>query len=211
MELPEPPGIGPRTAPNRVLFGPHEPTWAGTGPSANATPPTTRGGRGRRRHHRDRGGVGPPVVLALRAGTAGCGMRPGWKAVAEACATHGSLMLGGNRPRGGQGSSAFHQRELWAPSEVPEVNSREMPKVMETADIAAVVAGFGEAAALATAGVGGGRDQRRPAQPGAPVPVRTDEHARRRLRRRQTALCPRGARRGPLALARTPWSGWLVL
>jgi 2,4-dienoyl-CoA reductase (NADPH2) len=50
---------------------------------------------------------------------------------------------------GGQGSSAYSQRELWAPSRVPEVNSREVPKWMEPADIDAVVEGFASAAALA--------------------------------------------------------------
>ena len=44
---------------------------------------------------------------------------------------------------GGQGSSAYHQRPLWAPSRVPEVNTREVPKWMEADDIDAVVAGFG--------------------------------------------------------------------
>ena len=38
---------------------------------------------------------------------------------------------------------------MWAPSAVPEVASREVPKVMEQADIDAVVTGFADAAALA--------------------------------------------------------------
>ena len=100
------------------------------------------------------------------------------------------------RPRRRQGSSAYSQRPLWAPSRVPEVATREVPKWMEADDIAAVVAGFGAAAG------GRGRrrlrrrrDQRRPAQPGAPVPVRADEPARRRVGRRPPALRPRGDRR----------------
>jgi 2,4-dienoyl-CoA reductase (NADPH2) len=52
---------------------------------------------------------------------------------------------------GGQGSSAYSQRELWAPSRVPEVNTREVPKWMEAADIEQVVAGFAAAAATAVA------------------------------------------------------------
>ncbi len=39
--------------------------------------------------------------------------------------------------------------ELWAPSRVPEVNSREVPKWMEPEDIEAVIVGFGGAARLA--------------------------------------------------------------
>ncbi|MDQ1426274.1 MAG: hypothetical protein QOD72_3772, partial [Acidimicrobiaceae bacterium] len=50
---------------------------------------------------------------------------------------------------GGQGSSAYSQRELWAPSRVPEVNTREVPKWMEADDIAAVVAGFASAVKVA--------------------------------------------------------------
>ncbi len=50
---------------------------------------------------------------------------------------------------GGQGSSAYNQAPLWAPSRVPEVNSREVPKWMEADDIAAVVEGFAAATKLA--------------------------------------------------------------
>ena len=50
---------------------------------------------------------------------------------------------------GGQGSSAYSQAPLWAPSRVPEVATREVPKWMEPEDIEAVVAGFAGAAKLA--------------------------------------------------------------
>jgi 2,4-dienoyl-CoA reductase (NADPH2) len=50
---------------------------------------------------------------------------------------------------GGQGSSAYNQLPLWAPSRVPEVNTRETPKSMEESDIAEVIAGFASAAELA--------------------------------------------------------------
>jgi mycofactocin system FadH/OYE family oxidoreductase 1 len=78
-----------------------------------------------------------------------CG--PGWTAVVEACRPHGALVLASLDHAGGQGSSAYSQLPLWAPSRVPEVNSREVPKWMEPDDIAAVVDGFGAAAALAVA------------------------------------------------------------
>jgi mycofactocin system FadH/OYE family oxidoreductase 2 len=43
----------------------------------------------------------------------------------------------------GQQSTGDHsQRETWAPSAVPDVSSREVPKVMELADIHAVIEGF---------------------------------------------------------------------
>ena len=50
---------------------------------------------------------------------------------------------------GGQGTSAYHQQPLWAPSRVPEVNSREVPKWMEQADIDEVIEGFVLAARIA--------------------------------------------------------------
>ncbi len=77
-----------------------------------------------------------------------CG--PGWSDVASACRAEGTpLVLAGLGHAGGQGTSHWHQRELWAPSAVPEVNTREVPKVMEPEDVAVVVAGFGAAAKLA--------------------------------------------------------------
>ena len=73
----------------------------------------------------------------------------GWGAVAAAVHEHGTLAIASLDHAGGQGSSAYSQRELWAPSRVPEVTTREVPKWMEDDDIAAVVAGFGAAARIA--------------------------------------------------------------
>ena len=142
--------LGSRTAPNRVVFGPHE----------------TNLGRGRsisERHvayyeRRARGGAGTIVVEEAsvhpsdwpleRAPLASeCG--PGWADVVDACRPHGTLVLAALGHSGGQGTSHWSQRELWAPSRVPEVNTREVPKWMEAADIAEVVDGFAEAARLA--------------------------------------------------------------
>ncbi|MDQ3737763.1 MAG: mycofactocin system FadH/OYE family oxidoreductase 1 [Actinomycetota bacterium] len=79
----------------------------------------------------------------------------GWASIVEACAVHGTLVIASLDHAGGQGSSAFHQRELWAPSHLPEVNTREVPKSMEPEDIEAVVTGF---AAAATSAVNAGCD-----------------------------------------------------
>ena len=73
----------------------------------------------------------------------------GWSAIVAACRSHGSLVLASLDHTGGQGSSAYSQAPLWAPSRVPEVNSREVPKWMEGDDIAAVIDGFGSATKLA--------------------------------------------------------------
>jgi mycofactocin system FadH/OYE family oxidoreductase 1 len=153
MQLLQPLSIAGTTAPNRVMFGPH----------------VTNLGDDQRRftaahtayyERRARGGCGVIVTegasvhesdwpyerapLAARCAD-------GWAAIAEACHAHGSLVLASLDHAGGQGSSAYSQRELWAPSRVPEVNSREVPKWMEADDVAAVVEGFGTAAAVAVA------------------------------------------------------------
>ncbi|HEY7628723.1 MAG TPA: mycofactocin system FadH/OYE family oxidoreductase 1 [Ilumatobacteraceae bacterium] len=66
----------------------------------------------------------------------------GWQSIATACHDLGALVIASLDHAGGQGSSAYCQLPLWAPSRVPEVNSRETPKWMEEADIAVVQAGF---------------------------------------------------------------------
>ncbi len=148
MKLLEPVALGPRTAPNRVLFGPHV---------------TNLGDDDRRftaRHtayyeRRARGGCGTIVVEGAsvhdsdwpyeRAPLASVATA-GWATIVAACRPHGALVIASLDHAGGQGSSAYSQRPLWAPSRVPEVASREVPKWMEAEDIAAVVTGFGAAA-----------------------------------------------------------------
>jgi mycofactocin system FadH/OYE family oxidoreductase 2 len=76
----------------------------------------------------------------------------GYRLVADAIHRHGALALAHLTHSGMQGSSHHSQLPLWAPSPVPEVSSREMPKEMETADIAAVVEGFARSARLAVEG-----------------------------------------------------------
>ncbi len=73
----------------------------------------------------------------------------GWRDVIAQCRPHGSLVIGSLGHAGGQGSSAYSQRELWAPSDEPDVNTRETPKTMELQDIAEVVAGFAAGAKAA--------------------------------------------------------------
>ena len=141
------------TAPSRVLFGPHV---------------TNLGDDDRRltpRHvayyeRRARGGCGIVVVegASVHASDWPYERAPlaercseGWAAIADACHAHGSLVLASLDHAGGQGSSAYSQSALWAPSRVAEVNTREVPKWMEADDVAAVVEGFRTAAASAIA------------------------------------------------------------
>ena len=74
---------------------------------------------------------------------------PGWAQAAAACRPYGALVLAGLGHAGMQGSSAFSQSALWAPSRVPDASSRELPMEMEEAQINALVDGFAAAAALA--------------------------------------------------------------
>jgi 2,4-dienoyl-CoA reductase (NADPH2) len=149
----EPVALGSRTARNRVVFGPHETNLA------------------RRRALSDRhvayyarraaGGAGVIVVETASVHTSdwpyeraplAADCRDGWRAVKAACGD--ALVLASLGHAGGQGSSAYNQLPLWAPSRVPDVATREVPKEMEPDDIAAVVDGFEDAARLAVASSG---------------------------------------------------------
>ncbi len=152
MKLLSPVRLGNAEASNRVLFGPHA---TNLGVRRAFSP----------RHvayyeRRARGGAG--VIVLEEASVhesdwpyeraplaADCG--PGWDAIVDACRPHGSLVIGALGHSGGQGTSHWSQRPLWAPSDEPEVNSREIPKIMEPGDIRAVVDGFGNAAGWAAA------------------------------------------------------------
>ena len=157
MNLLSPLTLGPWRAGNRVMFGPHV---------------TNLGDDDRRfteRHtayyaRRAAGGCGAIVTEGASAHSSDWPYErapfaercsAGWAEIAAACHEHGTLVIASLDHAGGQGSSAYHQLPLWAPSRVPEVNSRETPKWMEESDIAAVIAGFATAAGLA---IGAGCD-----------------------------------------------------
>jgi 2,4-dienoyl-CoA reductase (NADPH2) len=149
MNLLEPLSLGSARAPSRVMFGPNE-TNLGQRRAISA------------RHvayyeRRAAGGCG--VIVTEIASVhpsdwpyeraplaADCG--PGWSQTAAACAPHGTLVLAGLGHAGMQGSSAFSQSALWAPSRVPDAASRELPMEMAESEINAVVDGFAAAAAL---------------------------------------------------------------
>ncbi len=158
MQLLDPLPLGPFTARNRLLFGPHV---TNLGDDDRRFTPRHLAYYGRRAV----GGCGTIVLeeasvhesdwpyerapLALRCAE-------GWAGLAEMGAQEGALVLASLGHAGGQGSSAYSQQPLWAPSRLPEVNTREVPKWMEADDVAAVVAGFGAAARLAAeAGLAG--------------------------------------------------------
>jgi mycofactocin system FadH/OYE family oxidoreductase 1 len=142
--------LGPRRAPCRVMFGPHETNLA------------------RRReisprhvaYYARRAAGGSGVIVTETASVhpsdwpyeraplaADCG--PGWAQAVTACRPHGALVLAGLGHAGLQGSSAFTQSALWAPSRVPDAGSRELPMEMANTEIDALAEGFAAAAALA--------------------------------------------------------------
>ncbi|MCU1397731.1 MAG: 2,4-dienoyl-CoA reductase [Acidimicrobiales bacterium] len=151
MRLLEPLHLGASTAANRLVFGPHVTNLAADDRSLP---------RRWVAYHAARAAGGAGVIVAEGASVhdsdwpyerAPLATRctDGWAELAQRCHDAGSLLIAGLDHAGGQGSSAYSQRELWAPSRVPEVNSREVPKWMEDEDIEAVIAGFATAAASA--------------------------------------------------------------
>ena len=157
MDLLSPLPLGPVVTSSRVMFGPHV---TNLGDDDRRFTPRHAAYYGKRAA----GGCGVIVTegasvhesdwpyerapLAARCAA-------GWEEIARACHEHGALVIASLDHAGGQGSSAYSQLPLWAPSRVPEVNTRETPKWMEESDIAAVVAGFAAATELA---IGAGCD-----------------------------------------------------
>ncbi|MCK0093786.1 mycofactocin system FadH/OYE family oxidoreductase 1 [Rhodococcus sp. HNM0563] len=152
IRLTDPITLAGRTAPARVIFGPHETNLAERRAfSAEHVAYYER---------RARGGAGIVVTevasvhrldhpyerapLAEVSGT-------GWAGIVDACRPLGSLVLAGLGHSGLQGSSAWSQSALWAPSRVPDPATRELPAEMTAADIDAVIEGFRRAAAISVA------------------------------------------------------------
>lgn len=152
MRLLDPVNLGSRRTRNRLLFGPHE---------------TNLG--------RDRGLSDRHVAYYARRAAGGCGIvvsetasvhdsdwpyeraplaadcEPGWRAVSAAVHEHGGLLLASLGHSGLQGSSAYSQTALWAPSRFPDPVTREVPMVMEQAEIDLLVDAFARSAAAAVA------------------------------------------------------------
>jgi mycofactocin system FadH/OYE family oxidoreductase 2 len=145
--------IGPREARNRILFGGHATNLA----RHNLLSP----------QHADYyaaravGGAGAIVLEEhivhesdMPYESAVLGFLPGTaqaeETVIERIHAHGALVFVQLNHNGQQAASVHHQRELWAPSPVPDVASREVPKEMEQADIRAVIEGFAHVAYTVT-------------------------------------------------------------
>src|SRR5438874_1015561 len=141
----QPLSIGPRELRNRIIFGSHPTNYAQHNLLSN--------------QHADyyaaraEGGAGAIVLEEhivhpsdLPYANALLGYLPETPAaianITERIHSRNSLVLVQLNHNGQQSTSNHSQQELWAPSSVPDVASREMPKVMEAADIQAVIEGF---------------------------------------------------------------------
>lgn len=155
VNLFEPLHLGGHIAPNRIIFGPHETNLGNKRSFSNRHVEYYR--------RRIRSGVGiliteeasvHPIDWPYERAPLAKDCAAGWAEIAaltneSPADASPTLVLAALGHAGGQGTSHWSQRELWAPSNVPEVNTREVPKSMEPDDIAAVVSGFEHAAALA--------------------------------------------------------------
>ncbi|HTI25607.1 MAG TPA: 2,4-dienoyl-CoA reductase, partial [Kutzneria sp.] len=150
MILTTPVVLAGRTAPSRVMFGPHE----------------TNLGRKRAislRHvayyeRRAAGGAGVVVTETASVDNSdwpyeraplAAECQPGWAATVTACRPHGTLVVASLGHAGSQGSSAYSRTALWAPSRVADVASRELPMEMEEPEIDRLLQGFSFATAIA--------------------------------------------------------------
>jgi mycofactocin system FadH/OYE family oxidoreductase 2 len=147
--------IGPREARNRIIFGSHATNLArhnlSSGQHADYYAARAEGGAGvivLEEH------IVHPSDLPYE--SAVLGFLPetphAIARVVERIHHHGVLALVQLNHNGQQSVSDHNQRELWAPSPVPNVASREVPKAMEQADIDAVIDGFAQVARYAVQG-----------------------------------------------------------
>jgi 2,4-dienoyl-CoA reductase (NADPH2) len=71
---------------------------------------------------------------------------PGYRRTTEAVHAHGVPIFAQLNHNGGQASSMYSRLPVWAPSAVPDPMFREVPKAIDTREIAEVVAGYGTVA-----------------------------------------------------------------
>jgi mycofactocin system FadH/OYE family oxidoreductase 2 len=137
--------LGPITLRNRLVFSAHLTNYAEAGlPSAKHVEyyrARAAGGAGviiteeHTVHRSDRPyeklirGYDPAVV-------------PGYRRITDAVHAHGTPILAQLNHNGGQASGMYTRLPVWAPSPVADPLFREVPKALEPAEIAAVVAGF---------------------------------------------------------------------
>src|SRR5579859_907523 len=137
--------IGPREARNRIIFGSHTTNFARhnmlSDQHADYYAARTAGGAGiivleeHIVHSSDM-----PYEYAL------AGYLPGTTTamarITERIHKHDALVIAQLNHNGQQSVSDLSQHEIWAPSAIQDVSTREVPKAMELRDITAVIDGF---------------------------------------------------------------------
>ncbi len=147
--------VGTTELPNRIIFGSHPTNFARQNILTTQHVDYYR--------ERAKGGAGMIVIeeqlvhpsdLPYEKAPFGYAERiaGGYRRIAEAVHAHGSLVLAQLNHSGMQSEGSTGMHELWAPSPVADVVSREVPKAMEEEDIQAVVAGFVKVAGHVVAG-----------------------------------------------------------
>ncbi len=77
---------------------------------------------------------------------------PGYRRITDAVHAHGVPIFAQLNHNGGQASSMYSRLPVWAPSPVPDPLFREVPKAVDEAEIAEVVAGYATVAEHCRAG-----------------------------------------------------------
>ena len=147
--------IGPVTVPNRVVFPAHLTNYAvdGLPTSRHAAYYAARAAGGCGLVITEEHTVHPSdgaYEKAIRGYDPA--VLPGYRRLTDAVHAAGGIVFAQLNHHGGQGSGLHTRRPVWAPSAVPDPLFREVPKVMDDADLAAVVAAFADVAARCVEG-----------------------------------------------------------
>ncbi|HET6874074.1 MAG TPA: 2,4-dienoyl-CoA reductase, partial [Acidimicrobiales bacterium] len=147
MTLASPITIGAHRAPSRLVFGPHE---------TNLSDGRALSDRHVAYYARRAAGGAGVIIVETASVTANdwpyeraplaASCVAGWRSIGQACLPYGTLVLAGIGHAGGQGSSAYSQEAMWAPSAVADVVSREPPAVLDRRGIDELVGAFAAAA-----------------------------------------------------------------
>ncbi|MBV6758061.1 mycofactocin system FadH/OYE family oxidoreductase 2 [Rhodococcus opacus] len=141
--------LGPLTLRNRVVFSAHLTGYAVDGlPTAQHAAyyaARAKGGAGLiiSEEHATHPGDWPyeKVIAGYRPEVV-----PGYRRITDAVHAHGVPILAQVNHNGGQGSSMYSRRPLWAPSAVPDPLFREVPKAVDQREIRALVDGYARVA-----------------------------------------------------------------
>lgn len=147
--------VGPVVAPNRVVFSAHLTNYAHDGlPSEQHAA-----------YYAARAAGGAGLIITEEHSTHPTdwpyeklihGFRPdvvpGYRRITDAVHRHGTPIFAQINHNGGQASGMYSRLPVWAPSPVPDPMFREVPKAVDTHEIAEIVAGYATVAGHCRAG-----------------------------------------------------------